>query len=142
MSVFQLFTLHFSVSVSSISLVNCLYLYTLFLLFLGPHLQHMEDPKLGVKSELLLPAYTTATATQDLSRVCDLHHSSRQCQILNPLSKARDGALMLMDTSQVCYAEAQWELLYFGILAYRVHLLSKIHVNIFYYNMGPQTFNS
>ena len=33
---------------------------------------------------------TTATATQDLRRVCDLHHSSRQRQILNPLSEARD----------------------------------------------------
>ena len=33
----------------------------------------MEVPGLGVESELQLPAYTTATATQDLSRVCDLH---------------------------------------------------------------------
>ena len=32
--------------------------------FLGPHLQHMEVPRLGVKLELQLPAYTTATATQ------------------------------------------------------------------------------
>ena len=30
------------------------------------------------------------TATPDPSRVCDLHHSSGQCQILNPLSEARD----------------------------------------------------
>ena len=29
--------------------------------FLGPHLQHMEVPRLGVKSELQLPAYTTAS---------------------------------------------------------------------------------
>ena len=36
-------------------------------------------------------AYTTATATWDPSRVCNLHHSSRQCRILNPLSKASDG---------------------------------------------------
>ena len=28
-------------------------------------------------------------ATQDLSRVCDLHHSSWQYQILNPLSEVR-----------------------------------------------------
>jgi len=35
-------------------------------------------------------AYTTATEIQDPGHVCDLHHSSRQCQILNPLSKARD----------------------------------------------------
>ena len=29
-------------------------------------------------------------STPDLSCVCDLHHSSRQHQILNPLSEARD----------------------------------------------------
>ena len=53
--------------------------------FLGPHLQHMEVPRLGVKSELQLQAYATATATQDPRGVCDLHHSLQQCQILNPL---------------------------------------------------------
>ena len=58
--------------------------------FLGPHLGHMEMPRLGVDSELQLPAYTTATAMLDLSHICDLHHSSRQCWILNPLSEARD----------------------------------------------------
>ena len=31
-----------------------------------------------------------ATATPDLSLVCNLHHSSQHHQILNPLSKARD----------------------------------------------------
>ena len=36
-----------------------------FLVFLGPHLWHMEDPRLGVESELLLPAYATAMATPD-----------------------------------------------------------------------------
>ena len=36
----------------------------------------MEVPRLDVKSELQLLAYTTATATQELSHVCDLHHSS------------------------------------------------------------------
>ena len=37
----------------------------------------MEVPRLGVQSELQLPAYTTATATPGPSRVCDLHHSSQ-----------------------------------------------------------------
>ena len=37
----------------------------------------MEVPRLGVDSELELPAYTTVTATLDLSRIWDLHHSSR-----------------------------------------------------------------
>ena len=35
-----------------------------FFLFLGPHLHYMEFPGLGVKSELQLLAYTTATATR------------------------------------------------------------------------------
>ena len=30
-----------------------------------------------IQLELELPAYTTATATSDLSQICDLHHSSR-----------------------------------------------------------------
>ena len=34
-----------------------------FFVFLGPHLQYMEVPRLGVESELQLPAYATATAT-------------------------------------------------------------------------------
>ena len=50
-----------------------------------------------------MPAYPTATATPDLSHVCDLDHSSRQHRILNPLSKARDRTPILMDTSQICF---------------------------------------
>ena len=74
-----------------------------FKLFLGPHLQHMEAPRLGVESELQLQAYATHTATPDLSCICDLHHSSWQCWIFNPLSRARDQILVLMYTSQVHY---------------------------------------
>ena len=35
-------------------------------------------------------AYTTATATLDLSRICDLCHSPQQRGILNPPSEASD----------------------------------------------------
>uniref|UniRef100_A0A8D1Q5Y1 Uncharacterized protein n=1 Tax=Sus scrofa TaxID=9823 RepID=A0A8D1Q5Y1_PIG len=84
---------------------------TLFLVFLGPYPQHMEVPRLGVESELQLPAYPTGTAMPDLSRICDLHHSSRQRRILNPLRGARDQSHILMDTSQVLTAEPRWELL-------------------------------
>ena len=58
----------------------------------------MEVPRLGVKSELQLLAYTTGTATWDLNPICDLHCSSEQCWILNPLSKARDQTCILLDT--------------------------------------------
>ena len=52
--------------------------------FLGLHPWHVEVPRLEVKLELRLPAYTTATATPDPSCICDLHGSPRQCQVLNP----------------------------------------------------------
>ena len=52
----------------------------------------MDVPRLGVESEMQLPAYTTATATATRDRsVCNLHHSSQQHWLLNPLSEARDG---------------------------------------------------
>ena len=85
------------------------FFFSFLFFFLGPHLWHMEVPWLGVELELELPAYATATANQDLSRVCDLYHSSQQCWILNPLSEARDGTNILMDTSWVCYHWAMME---------------------------------
>ena len=74
-----------------------------FFVFLGQHLQHMEVPRLVVQSELQLPAYTTATAVWDPSRICNLHHGSQQCRILNPLSKAGDRTRNLMDSGRVHY---------------------------------------
>ena len=77
-----------------------------FALFLGLHLQHLEVSKLGVELKLKFPVNTTATATPDLSHICDLCQSygntrslshwarpgieltfSRTlCWVLNPLS--------------------------------------------------------
>ena len=48
----------------------------------------------------------TATAMQDPSCICDLHHSSQKCQILNPLSGARDQTCVLMNASQLCFCWA------------------------------------
>ena len=50
----------------------------------------MEVTKRGLELELQLSAYATATAMQDVSHVCDLHHSSQQHQIFNSMSGARD----------------------------------------------------
>ena len=69
--------------------------------FLGVHPQHMEVPRLGVKSES--SACTTATETPDSSHISDLHHNSQQRWIPDPLSEARDWTHILMDTSQICF---------------------------------------
>ena len=49
---------------------------SLVLLFLAPHLKHLEVSRLEVKLEVQLPAFTTVTSIWDPSRFCDLHHSS------------------------------------------------------------------
>ena len=53
----------------------CLFAFCwlVFLVILGRNSQHMEVPRLGLKLELQLLAYTTATAAQDLSRFHELH---------------------------------------------------------------------
>ena len=71
--------------------------------------QHMEVPRLGVKLELWPPAYTTATATWELSHVCDLRRSSLQRQILDPLSEARDRTHVLMVPSGIGFCCATTE---------------------------------
>jgi len=51
--------------------------------------------------ELQLLAYITVIATPDPSHVCNLHHSSQQCWILNPLSEAKDQIHNFMVPSQI-----------------------------------------
>ena len=71
--------------------------------FLGPHLQHMEVPRLGFESELKLPAYTTIIAMWDPSHIWDLCCSLQQLWILNPLNEARDWTCILMDISWIFF---------------------------------------
>ena len=61
----------------------------------------MQVPRLGLKSELQLLAYTTAAAMPDLSCICDLCCNLWPHQILNPLSEAKDGIHILMDTRRL-----------------------------------------
>ena len=69
--------------------MNFIFLLFLFLfcLFLGLHPWHMEVPRF--------------TEMPDLRRICNLHQGSWQCQILNPLSGARDRTPNLMVPSQI-----------------------------------------
>ena len=64
--------------------VELIYRNFFFFLILRPHLQHMHSQARG---------WIGAAAVT---------YSSQRCQILNPLSKARDWTCILMDTSWVC----------------------------------------
>ena len=61
----------------------------------------LKVPGLGVELELQLLAHTTAIATPDPSRICNLRQSLWQRGILSPLSEARDGTRILKDTSRI-----------------------------------------
>ena len=98
-----------------------LFLFLSFV-FLGPHPWHTEVPRLGVELELQLMAYATVTSAPDLSHICDLYHSSRQCRILNPLSEARDRTLNFMVPSQIrfrCATMGTPGIMYFLLLNFQ-----------------------
>ena len=97
-----------------------------FFCFLGLCPRHMEVPRSGAESELQVPAYTTATATWDPSHTCDLHHSSRQHWIPDPLSEARDRTHNLKDTSWIYFCSSMMgTLLYVDFTQVFFHLISQ-----------------
>ena len=100
-----------------------LFIYLFIYVFLGLHLWHMEVLRVGVELELQLLAHATATAKQDLSRICNLYHRSQQCCILNALSKARDQTHVLMQTSRVRYC---WAMMGTPIIIYEPTTHTKI----------------
>ena len=73
----------------------CLFIY-LFIFFMTACAAYGSSRR-GVESELQLLAYTTATATLNLSHIFKLCHSLWQPWILNPLSEARDRTCILME---------------------------------------------
>ena len=76
-----------------------------FSLFLGPYLWHMEVQARGWTGAAAAGLHHNHNNIGS-EHVCDLPHSSHQCWVLNPLSRARDGSCILMDTSRVrfCWA--------------------------------------
>ena len=83
-------TTHFSDKLNQVYTDLWVFFVLFCFLFFGLYLRRTEVPRLRVKLDLQLLAYTTAIAMRDSSGICDLHHSSRQHQIPDPLSKARD----------------------------------------------------
>ena len=81
-----------------IYLFICFYFY--FLLFRATLVAYGGSQARG---RVRATAFATATTTQDPSCVCNLHHSSRQCQILNPPSKARNLTRNLIVPSWICF---------------------------------------
>ena len=77
------------------------FFFSFFFVFLGLHQQHMEVPQARGPIGAVVATLATATEMPDPSLVWDLHHSSWQHRILNPLSESRDQTCDLMDTSQI-----------------------------------------
>ena len=90
--------------------------FSISFFFLGQHPQHTEVPRLGVIQSYSRWPTPQPIGTQDLSCVCNLHHSSRQHWIPgnlhhssqqhwipDPRSETRGWTCILMDTSWICY---------------------------------------
>ena len=69
--------------------------------FFRPHLWHMKVPRLRSNQSCNCWPRPQSRPCQIQAKVCDLGHSSRQCQIFNLLGEAREQTHILMDTSWV-----------------------------------------
>ena len=77
-----------------------LFLFFFFLLFWAAPVAYGRSQARGPIGAAAASLHT-ATATRDLSCVCNLNHSSRQHQILTSPREARDRTCILMDTNQI-----------------------------------------
>ena len=81
---------------------NFIFLFLFFFLFRAIPMAYGSSQARG-QIENASTSLHRPTAMQDTSCVCNPHHSSWQCQILDPLSEARDQKHVLMNTSWVCF---------------------------------------
>ena len=72
-----------------------------FFAFLGPHPQNMEVPRRGGRIRAVAGGLHHSHSNARSEPYLWPHHSSRQHQILNPLSKSRDGTCNLMVPSRI-----------------------------------------
>ena len=77
------------------------FFFFFFCLFRATPLAHGGSQARGQVRAVAAGLHLSHITTQDLSCVCNLHHSLWQCQILNPRGEARDQTCILMDASQV-----------------------------------------
>ena len=78
------------------------FFFFFFLVFLGPHPQYMEVPRLECAIGAVAAGlhHIHSKARSELC-VSDLHHSSWQCRILNPLIEAGDPTCVLIAAGQI-----------------------------------------
>ena len=68
--------------------------------------RHMEVPRPGVQVEAVADSLHHSHSNTDASRIWDLHPSSWQSRLLNPLREARDRAHNLMVPSRIRFYSA------------------------------------
>ena len=83
------------------------FFFFFFLLFRAAHVAYRSFQARGrIGTELQLPAYTTAAATQDPYHVCNLHHSSQQRQILSPTKRDQRVSWILVGSVLLCHSRS------------------------------------
>ena len=90
----------------------CFFKNIFFFFFMAASVSY-GSPQARGRIRAAAETYTTATATPDLSCICDLCFSLRQCRILNPLSQDRDQTHFPTEMLGPQPSEPQWELSFF-----------------------------
>ena len=79
---------------SHLLFAGVLFLFCLFFAFQGHMAYEISQPRGPIRATVPSLCHSHS---KHLSHICDLHHSSWQCRILNPLCKARDQTHIPMD---------------------------------------------
>ena len=79
----------------------CFYFILFFLFMAAPVAQGRSQARGQIR--VAAEAYITAVATLDPSCISNLHCSFQHHRIFNPLSEARDGTRILVDSRWICF---------------------------------------
>ena len=100
------------------------FIFIYLFIFLGSHPWHTEVPRLGVKSELQLWTYTTAIATQNLSRLATYTTAHSNTRSLTHWARPRIEPATLWLLVRFMSTVPQWELLCF---IFKVRVLYRMY---------------